>query len=476
MKAPKILFIVVVLLICAQVTVADELIKLSLSQCIELGVTNNLSLKKANYDVLSAEESALRARSMYEPSVSASGGRTDARSPITTPTFGDWIRTDSLSLGINKKIDYLGGLLSLGWENEKSDAHTSLTGIDPSYESIMSAAYSQPLVNNALGSNDRKAIRLADLGESVARLSLNSQRNILINTIENAYAELDFAKKNLGVQKAFLERAKKLLAVNKQKLKDGIIEEVDVIATEAAVTLREASILLAEDAAKNSKDALINLIGLSYDDKYEFADMGSQEGFTHMEVVEQDMITRALARRPDIAILEQSIRVAELSMNIAKNEKMPVLDLDARYSLSGYGDDWDADYKSLEPSWYLGLSLTFFPLSKYSGSTFRASEYAYSRTRAEFEEKRLAVVTEAKALTRKVNTQALYVQASMKARELQKRKLKLEEDKFNQGRSSIQWLLNFQDDLSNSEVQVHRALTDYHRAQSDLKLVTGDTR
>ena len=76
-------------------------------------------------------------------------------------------------------------------------------------------------------------------------------------------------------------------------------------------------------------------------------------------------------------------------------------------------------------------------------------------------------------MARRINTQARYVEAAKKSYEMQKEKLRLEERKFNQGRSSIQWILTYQDDLSNAEIQYYEALVGYYKAQADLRLITG---
>jgi outer membrane protein TolC len=80
---------------------------------------------------------------------------------------------------------------------------------------------------------------------------------------------------------------------------------------------------------------------------------------------------------------------------------------------------------------------------------------------------------ECRGIARRLNTQARYVEAAKKSFEMQQKKLKLEERKFNQGRSSIQWILTYQDDLSNAEIQYYEALMGYYKAQADLKLITG---
>lgn len=455
---------------------AEDMVPLTLQDCIELGFKNNFEVKKSNYDLFSAQEGTRQIKSQYEPQINCQMGKTKVKNMGIEAMYGDEIKKDMLSIGLNKKFHSSGGLLSLTWENEKSDTNytsESLSGLpNPAYASNMTLAYSQPLVRNFAGNNDKTSIQISKLSESIAELSLSVQKNLLVNKIEKAYFDLSFAKKNLKIQKIFLDRSKKLLAINKKKLKDGLMEEVDIIATEAAVTLREASILLAKDSVQNAKDNLKNVIGLSAKDNYFFV-MEDFADFKHQKLSEDEVIKTALLQRPDLKVIESNIRINLLNNKIRRNEKLPSLALDTQYSLNGYGEDWSDDYDSVEPSWYVGLSLNFFPLKKQSGSLIKQSEYAHKKNITELDKQKLSVITDCKAICRRVNTQALYVVAALKSLKLQEKKLKLEEIKFNQGRSSIQWILTFQDDLSCAEIEYYRSLTDYYKAKADLKLVTG---
>ncbi len=455
---------------------AEDMGVLTLKDCIELGMKNNFQIKKSNYDLFSAREGTMQVKSQYEPQINSQLGRTEVKNQGMEAMNVEKIEKDMLSIGLNKKFYSSGGLLSLTWENGRSDnSYTSgnSSGLaNPVYESDMTLAYSQPLVSNFAGNNDRKYIKISKLGEGIAELSLRAQKNLLLNKIENAYFDLNFSRRNLKTQKIFLERSKKLFSINKKKLKDGLLEEVDIIATEASVTLREAAILLAKDSVKNAKDNLKNVIALPQENDYSFA-AEDFAGFKHQELSEDKVIKTALLERPDLKIIENNIKMNLLTTKIKRNEKLPSLALDGQYGVSGYGEDWGDDYNSLEPSWYVGLNLVFFPFNKQSNSLINQSEYAYKKNVTELSEQKFAIITDCRSICRRINTQALYVQAVYKSLKLQKKKLKLEEVKFNQGRSSIQWILTFQDDLNRSEIEYYQALTDYYKAKADLKLITG---
>ncbi|MBN1384369.1 MAG: TolC family protein [Elusimicrobia bacterium] len=457
----------------------EEQITLSLEKCIELGFKNNFGIKKSNYDILSSKEATEQIKSQYEPMITASVGKTDIETSGTNPLYGTKTKKDSISIGLNKKFHYTGGSLGLDWSNEKTDSDSIFQSFNPTYDSDITLSYTQPLIKNFAGNNDKKSIHISKIGSDTADLALTLQKNILANNIEKALLSLNFAEENLRIQKIFLERSKKLLAINKEKLKDGLVEEVDIIATEAAVTVREASILLAENSVKDAKDNLKKIIGLP-GDKNCFFVMELPEKFEHHELHEDETIQKALKQRPDLKIIENSIEMSLFDTEVKRNERLPSLDLATRYGSSNSDKSWGDNYSAIasidNPTWYIGLNLSIFPFRKLNSSILKQSEYEYKKNLDEREDKKLSIITECKGITRSINTQALYVKATFKALELQKKKLQLEELKFNQGRSSIQWILTYHDDLNRAEIDSLKALTEYYKAIVDLKLITGVIR
>ncbi len=449
---------------------------LTLQDCIELGMKYNFEIKKYNLDILIAKENTLLFKSRYEPLIRSQLGRAQITNVGSAALFGSEIKRDAVSIGFNKKLRQTGGRLSLDWEKERKDSGSVFIGladvINPSYQSKARLSYVQPILKNFAASNDKKNIQILKLTENIAELALSGQKKMLKNKIEKAYLNMNFAYQNLAIQKTFLNRVTKLLYVNRQRFKDGLIDEVDVIATESAVILRKASILFAEDKLKNAKDNLINIIGLSVGGSHNFI-IEYPSAFNHSKLNESQTIKAALSQRNDLKIIEKIVQINEINNRIKQNEKLPSLDLKLQYSLNSYAAEWRKSFSSFEPSWYVGLNLNLFPFGKRSSAIIRQSRHEHSKNIAAIEKQKSTIITEARIITRTVNTLALYVDSARKVKKLQEKKLQLEEVKFEHGRTSIHRLLNFQDDLSRAEIEVHKALTDYYKAVANLKLITG---
>ena len=86
--------------------VCEETQTLTLQDCIELGIKNNLQIKKSNYDALSAKEATRQIKSQYEPMVSIEAGKTDIRTSSLNHIFVTMTKKETLNIGLNKKFYY----------------------------------------------------------------------------------------------------------------------------------------------------------------------------------------------------------------------------------------------------------------------------------------------------------------------------------------------------------------------------------
>jgi outer membrane protein TolC len=484
MKLRNLKLLLILLPVVAVFAGAEETVVLSIDECIGLGMKNNLDIRKSNYDVLNAGESVEQFRSQYEPSLNLSAGKTEIKTSGANIMYGTQNITETLSLGIRKRFLNTGGALNLDFKNEMMDTNSALQAFNPSafnptYDSNVTLSYSQPLLKNFLGRNDRKNVKSMNITKNIAELSFTIQKNMLINRINKACLDLNYANKNLQSQEMLLKRSKELFALNKRKLRDGLVEEVDIIATEAAITLRESSLLLVGDTVKNAEDSLKTVIGITDDKTYRF-NIDYPEEFNHTDLKEADVVKKALSNRVELKIAGNTLLMDGIKSDIEKNEKLPSLDLVARYGLGNTGREYRENYDAFNagdyPTWYLGVNMSLNPFQKNNSSRLRQSRNTYNKDKLDIEKQKQSITDECAAVTRRINTQAAYVSAAKKALKLQKKKLALEEVKFNRGRSSVQWILAFQDDLTRAETEYNKALTDYYKAKADLILVLGENK
>lgn len=479
MKILRKLFIILIggcfVYIPAGVSAEDAL---SLDKCISVGIANNPDLQKLRYDVLIAEQDYKHTLGIYEPSV-----KVDANSMLMESFIaGVYSEQDALDISISKPLLFTGGFLGLELKNKRAPSSLDMIlqsyGVqDTPYQSTLNLSYSQPLLKNMLGVNSRNMVAMVEYKKQISELSLELQKIVLRNKIVKAYWDLSFAAKNLEIQEQTLIRAKKFLKSNKRKFRDGLLEEVDIIATEASITVREAMILQAKDAIENAKDNLLAIINVPVEEECDFDIDYTIKYEENGTVDSKNIVKKALIQRNELKIYETTLKISEINKKIKSNERLPDLNLVAQGGLSGYGNDWQEDFDDLNSldnkTWYVGLQMELFPFRKKSQSQYEKSDMEFEKSGVDRKWMVTQIKNQCRATVRYVNTMSKYVKANEKAMQLQRKKLELEEKKFNQGRSNSQFILSYQDDLSRAESDYFKAWADYNKALADLDLVIG---
>ncbi len=476
----KLLLLLITVVLAAASTAAGE--SYGIKDCIRAGIENNLGIKKAEYELGKMRSATKGIKSQYEPFLNMQLRRNHSESlrveVFPGAYFGGATEQDTLSLGLGKKLG-LGGVLNLSLSRMRDEGESIMKAYNPLYQSSLALSYNQPLWRNSLGVNDRKAMAVFDSRCGIAELALQAEKNALKNNITKAYWNLIFAGKNLEIQIDMLERTKNLLEDNREKLRDGLIEEVDIIAAEASVALGDVSIIRARDALEAAEEDLKRIMNLPGSEPVEFFYEFTGE-LKHEELDGEETIERALANSPELKILNINTGISSIQSRIKKNEKRANVNLVAQYGLNGMGDSWQSDFDSITAgdyrTWYVGLQMDYKPFKRGALSALRQAEYDGLISVASEEDIRAGITVRCRNLARAINTAAEYYEAAVKAVRLQQRKLKLEERKFSQGRSSNRFVLAYQDDLRRAEIEYYRSITGYESLLADLRFITGENK
>ncbi|MFC1566844.1 TolC family protein [bacterium] len=463
----KIFLILIIIVLQTNIANAKEL--LTLKKSINLALKKNINLQKSNYDTLLNEEKINQVSAQYEPSLSSQLSKRQAS------LFGQNITREIFNVQLSKKLKTTGANLTIDWQNKKDDEFVLFNPLAPQFDANLGLTYSQPLLNNFLGKNDLKSLKIANISNEIIQIQLAFQKSSIINNIEKAYLEYDFAKRNLNTQKTSLARSEKLLKINKQKYRDGLIEEVDIKSTEAAIILRQTSILIAEDTLNNAFENLLSLLGLELETDFTFETINfSNFKSSHTFSNAHEIFEKAISNRNDLKIISLTKEINTIKNKIKKNEKLPNLTAVFQASELAYGTSWQNTYESFVPVFYVGLNINLFPFNKRSKSLLKETEYMQKQTDLNYQDMKINIQKQCKAIFRSLTTNTKYMKAAKTVLNIQTKKLKLEEIKYNQGRSSLQWLLNFEDDLTNAEIEYYKSLKEYYKTLSNLKFVSGE--
>jgi outer membrane protein TolC len=309
-----------------------------------------------------------------------------------------------------------------------------------------------------------------------AYLQYLRERERLAEAIHGAYWNALAAREAYDVNQRALARSRELLEINRKKFDDGLIDETEILAAEAALTTREVEVLARRDAVQQTRDLLLERIAVPVEtwDEVEVAFPnavpagGAGEGADPWRAFET-----AREARADLAALRALKRSSEHEVEARRQDARGDLSVVGRI---GRGDSDESLGDSLDfdlDLWSVGL--------QYSTSWSRSAEKAalsqarlrLRQVETELQAAERSVLLQCRLAARDLATSTERVAAAQRAGELHMRKLELEQEKLAQGRSNTRIVVDYQDDLEFAQLAYVDAVAHYRRDAVRFRSVQG---
>jgi len=458
--------------------------RLSLQECVSLALESNLDVRIQRINPQIQGTLLTKAKGSFDPSASFGPTMNRSKEPSSTPFLtGADVRT-SESRGVNLGIDdpiITGGSYGLSFNSNRSESNSELQTLNPAYRSGLAFNVTQPLLDGfGIGVN-RSSITIARNNQDISILRLKAQLIGTLSEVQDAYWGLVFELENLKVQELALKQAEDLLAINQQFKEVGKATLSDIFQAQAAVASREADVIAARDSVKDAEDDLKRITNMIQDEALWDAAIMPVDAPT-TEEVEADLeesIAAALKNRPEYAQAELDLQNSDIYIKVAKNRRLPTLDLEGSYTLNGLGSDLDeplsqvggADYRS----WFVGLALRMPLGERGARAELRKSQFEKEQKLLALKDLEQQIVTDVRGAVRQLETDRKRIEATKMAENLAKQVLKTEEEKYNLGLSTSYELLQFQASLATATKNRLRAVIDYRKSMVYLNQALGIT-
>ncbi len=465
-------------------------LELSLDDAISQALENNLNVRISRLQRQSLGLGVSAARRVYTPNLVLDTNFLESLTPSTTQLDGaEQNERDNVTynLGIQQQLPF-GAQYSVRFDNQRTATNSIFTTFNPNYRSILNAQVSQPLLQNFRADPQRRQIVIAQNGERQA--GHDFQRSVLdvLRDVENAYWDLVFAIRSHEVAEQSLALANDLLRNNRVQVEVGTMAPIDVLQAEAEVATREEALILAEDAIRQTEDALKALIrdpdspGF-WDDVLTPTDSPSVEDYA---IEMEDAIRVALQRRPELSTARVQLDTNQYDVRYFRNQTLPSVDLVGAVQLTGvggtqyiregffgpatdvipggYGDALSQltgfDYRD----WQLGLSFSYPIGPNVAAANHQQAQIDLNRQRDTLRQQEVLVAQEVRTAVRQVQTNRRRIDASRVARELEEERLDAEQKKFEVGMTTSYFIVQAQRDLAQARANELQAIIDYNKA------------
>ena len=479
-------------------------LRLSLDDCIQHALRNNLNLAAEVLTPRIEEQTVGLANQIFLPQMTLSVGQSSRNSAsFSWINAAGKVTTESGDYGLRlAQLLPTGGLLEANLYSYKTDSTESFLTINPRYGSQLTFEFTQPLLRSFGPTATRQQIIVAQNNRAISASEFRRTLMDTVTQVEGAYWNLIYSIENLRAKQESLKYAQDLLYKNQKELEAGLIAPLEIFNAKAEVAGREADIIQAEAEVRNDEDELRTLINLPpTEGEAPPVLIPTDSPRLEEKVMPFDEAVRlALANRPELDAGRIRIRTSDVNLNVARNGLLPNLSLSAAYwspGVSGtrilYQDDNPLtriiigqvpggasaalkDALNLRyQNWSVNLTLDI-PLDTV------LSRASYARAKLETEQASLRLkdleqqaLLDVQTALRSVETDHRRVIAYGAARTFEQEKLRAEEKKLAAGLSTSYTVLQHQRDLAAARSNELRAIADYNLSLARLDRALGLT-
>ncbi len=468
---------------------------LHVSDFVRLLLLNSTDIRLSQLDYYTASNSILAAKAPFDPSLVASFATTRSNQPQSNLIGGAGTLsslTQTSQAGYQQVLGE-GPIVSSSFNAVRSSTNNRFSSFNPSIFDSLNFQVTQPLWQGRGNIQLRTPLLIATT-QLVITSALSSARiGDILSAAARQYWDAVGARDFIYVQQQSLDLAQKSYEHDKLALELGALSRLDIFQSETQVAQRKVSLIQSQYAYREILDSLRRLIGADLKPATRYMDLvleddpGVQSASITAQPIEQ-AVASAMANRPELTAASRRIDVDELNERAAQNALLPRVDLSLLGGASGLGGNpiiGNSNFLGVTPvagvrsglgdslgqifsfkAPYYGAGITVGIPFRSSLARANLADALVNRTRDRYNVRQLEqqIVLEVKTATNEFELARETVSAAIIARDLAKKNVDAEQQKYQLGTITAFELLDAQNRLTQVENSVVTANIGYQKA------------
>ncbi|MFM9000215.1 MAG: TolC family protein [Opitutia bacterium] len=448
---------------------------LTLSEAVDRALANNFGVAVDRLTALRSIDSVEVADSAFDSVLGWTAGTAGSRAPLAVTT----VRTADTSLSVGRRFGW-GGTLTVGAQANRGWSRTGGVGAASEYDLATTVSYSQPLLAGGWRAVNLAPLITARQSAWRSRLALRASALDLIRDAESAYWTLSAARTLIALRESSLRSAESLLEQVKLKRELGDANVIEQLQAEADVASQKVAVLNARQSVDAAEMRLRRLLG-----------RGAAEEVDRALLV-QPLPEAAVPPPPEfrpwiaqvsgfdfgVAIELSNVETADALVDRARQNDNPDLSLGITGStaadpVAGFGDAYDVWRR--EKGWGNSVSLTFsMPLGlRQAEANRRLAERARRQAELRLADVRQALIFDARATWRDLESSRARVEAAATALRLQRQSYEGERERYQVGQSDLLRVIQSQAALDAAQLAWIQARLDARLASARTARLDG---
>lgn len=466
---------------------------MTLKEVLKKGLTSNFDLRIKEIDTQIAVQELKKISASYKPFLNFSFFN-DSNEKLqnsvdfaSTNGIRNWNEENwSTDLGIQGKTR-TGTVYSFDYNVESMDNSLnsqapSLNALfNPEVETFMGITVTHPLLKNSGKSVNLLPEKVAGIEIDALDFEKKTHINNMALRIADSFYSIIFAEKNIEIKKMSLLINEKFKKMAKRKHELGQADKADVYQAEIQVSESGERLLLAQDNLRRARADLYKIAAIEPGFDHEpqgfvFSDLKKPEiGLPNFK----QLVEFALENRPDYLAGLKRCYQADARHDYSVKQILPQLDVSFSYGFNGLGNSFSNSNDLLnewhEPRWSAGFNYKM-PLGGFNSE--KAEERIMFKRKEQQEisldKLRTNILIEVRdAIDRLLIAEKLHAMAEISSRTADKA-LKIEEQRYSRGRTSIFTVLDIQKKLFSAQTRELSSLIDLYKALDQVSAVTGN--
>lgn len=391
-----------------------------------------------------------------------------------------------------------GAVANLGLNNNHQSLNSLRTGYNPYTGSSLGLNVTQPLLRGFGMSLNRRFIRIAGDEQRIGSLLFQQQLIATVYGVVRLYTDFVALFQDVKVKQESVRLAEKLLADIKAQVEEGTLAPVEETRANAQIYSTQQDLVNAQGLLDEQEAILKNVLTRlgNQDEEVRAAhivptdtlEIPDQENVQPI----QDLISQALANRPDLGQARLQIDVSKIGLQGSKNATLPELDLFGIAQnnglagtlnplqptadpalIGGYGGVLDQLFTRKYPTYGIGLQLNLPIHNRIAEADLARDEIQLKQSQIrlrQLENQARLEVEDALIAMRRARAASA---AAAQARAFQEQSLQVEQAKFDVGASTAFFVIQYESLLAQARSTEVAAKSAYVKARAGLERAIG---
>lgn len=455
--------------------------RLTVEEAIIRALSNSPEIRIVSFDPEIAKEEITKAAGLFDITAFGRVNYDQQDNPVNSAFQSGESDNRLIQSGIKQRAT-TGAEWSASYAITRAWDDLALRTLPTRYEPVVAFELKQPLLRDAGQQTNLSGVNVAKLNHQIALTSFKQRADEVASEVMATYWILGQAQNDVKVQKRLVQRTVETHE-RLQSRREIDVTEVQLKQTEVSLKRRQATLIQLEKNVLDTQDALLRLLADSQLNLLADIEIIPQtEPF--MEPAKNQtsqILALAINNNPILHQRRLAVDIADINIDVAKNQKMPRLDMVATARTLGLNREYDDSHNGLERGRYASYSVGLMfemPLgNRQRKAEYRRRKLEKSKAVSDLQNIADQVATQTKDQIRAASSDYKEIPIQKQAVDAAKIYLgSLEDTEKIRKQLTPEFMLvklQAQEDLAIAERSLARAIADYNVSLARLAQITG---